>query len=305
MTTGPGRSAFRVRPPVQIPQLFTPEAFSMLRDTLRDVDPSLLSFDGERGRRVLDEENHPVLAQYAELAQPRAQAIFGSATLRPSYATYFRYEGAQPNLERHRDINANTYSLGCCVEQREPWALWIEGEPFLLGENEAVAYYGNDQEHWREAFPAADGNVVAMIFFFFVEPEHWYFTKGSSFVMTRRRVQRARAAIADPDHRLFLELLNEAWTPDHFYELVRSRFPGEDPVGKVFGWVEELCARESPLGIVLNASMRRVARALAEGQPLEAIAAAINERRRVPATIEDVRRAELELRRSVLAMLFP
>jgi hypothetical protein len=305
VTTGPAHSAFRVKPPVRIPQLFTPEELAILQAAIDSVEPSQLRLDGERGRRVLDEADHPVLARYAEIALPRAREIFGSATLRPSYATYFRYEGAQANLERHRDINANTYSLGCCLKQRVPWALWIEGEPFALHENEAVAYYGNDQEHWREAFPAADDNVVAMIFFFYVEPEHWYFAKGSAFVMTRRQVQRARAAITDPDHRLFLELLNAAWTPGHFYELVRARFPGEDPIEKALGWVDELCARPGPLGIVLNASMRRVAHGLAEGRPLEAIAAAVNEHRRVPATIDDLRQAELELRTSVLAMLFP
>jgi hypothetical protein len=53
--------------------------------------------------------------------------------------------------------------------------------------NEAAAYYGNDQEHWREEFPMKDTNHVAMIFFHFAEPDHWWFTKGPSYLDVIRK----------------------------------------------------------------------------------------------------------------------
>ena len=69
-----------------------------------------------------------------------------------------------------------------CVYQKYPWELYIEGKPFLLHENQAAAYYGNSQEHWREDFPHPEENYVAMIFFHFVEPDHWWYTKGRSYL---------------------------------------------------------------------------------------------------------------------------
>jgi hypothetical protein len=67
-----------------------------------------------------------------------------------------------------------------CVYQKEPWGLWVDGKEYILMENEALAYYGNDQEHGRKDF--ATGNHVAMIFFHFAEPDHWFFTKGPSYL---------------------------------------------------------------------------------------------------------------------------
>jgi hypothetical protein len=52
--------------------------------------------------------------------------------------------------------------------------------------NQALAYYGNDQLHWREKFPNPEKNHVAMIFFHFAEPDHWYFTKGPDYLRVIR-----------------------------------------------------------------------------------------------------------------------
>jgi hypothetical protein len=49
-----------------------------------------------------------------------------------------------------------------------------------------LAYYGNDQLHWREEFPNPETNHVAMIFFHFAEPDHWWFTKGVEYLQVVR-----------------------------------------------------------------------------------------------------------------------
>jgi hypothetical protein len=50
-----------------------------------------------------------------------------------------------------------------------------------------VVSYGNDQEHWREEFPDPQHNLVANAFFFYVEPDHWFFTEGPQFLYTKIR----------------------------------------------------------------------------------------------------------------------
>ena len=52
---------------------------------------------------------------------------------------------------------------------------------YPLQENEALFYYGNDQDHWRPEFPNPDSQNVALIFFHYVEPDHWYYVKGPDY----------------------------------------------------------------------------------------------------------------------------
>jgi hypothetical protein len=73
-----------------------------------------------------------------------------------------------------------------CLYQKNPWDLYVEGNPYTLSPNEALAYYGNEQEHWRQDFPDPENNNVAMIFFHFAEPDHWFFTKGQSYISVIR-----------------------------------------------------------------------------------------------------------------------
>lgn len=74
-----------------------------------------------------------------------------------------------------------------CLYQTIPWDLYVEGRSYTLYQNEALAYYGNDQMHWREEFPGSKDDHVAMIFFHFAEPDHWYFVEGPNYLYTHIR----------------------------------------------------------------------------------------------------------------------
>lgn len=115
-----------------------------------------------------------------------AQKTFNSKTLKPTYALFSHYEGKNARLHKHIDDNACTYTIDLCLYQKTPWGLWVENSEYILQENEALAYYGNDQLHWRQQFPDKENNHVAMIFFHFAEPDHWYFTKGPSYLAVIR-----------------------------------------------------------------------------------------------------------------------
>lgn len=120
-----------------------------------------------------------------------AREHFGSPTLMPSWALLSIYEGKEAKLHKHVDDNACTYHIDLSVFQKEPWDLWVEvnGEdkPYKLMENEGLFMYGNDQLHWREAFPNPETNLVANAFFFFCEPDHWFFEHGPEYLHTHIR----------------------------------------------------------------------------------------------------------------------
>jgi len=284
--------------------MFAPEELELLRRRVADAVPGG-NAQCARGRVIVDQEGNDFLVDYARRILPRAREVFGRDTIVPSYSLCFRYEGTQAHLERHKDDHANSYTIGCCVEQRTPWPLWIEGEPYTLRENEAIAFHGTEQEHWRQAFPDPETNVVTMAFFNFVEPDHWFVQMGQHYVAIRRLIARALSEVSDPEHQRFLTLLNEAGSPVELYDLVRRRIPCEEPVEKVFEWIEGLCTAPNPLHLCLNGSMRKMARALAEGKSTDQILSEVNATRRDPAPRETVVRALSDLRSSPLAMLFP
>ena len=120
-----------------------------------------------------------------------ARDYFDSPTLMPSWALLSIYEGDKANLWKHVDDNACTYHIDLCVFQKDPWDLWVEynGEekPYTLMENDGLFMYGNEQPHWRGPFPNPQTNLVANAFFFFCEPDHWFFTKGPSYLSVIRK----------------------------------------------------------------------------------------------------------------------
>ena len=164
---------------------FLPElVFTSLKNYLMQKEKNRDSYDPTFGRYVF---NDPFVNSHFDIVTKIARNVFNSKTLLPSYAIFVHYEGDKANLHKHVDDNACTYTLDMCVYQTDPWDLYVDGKPYTLNENEALAYYGNDQEHGREKFPNPESQHVAMIFFHFVEPDHWWFTKGPEHLNVIRK----------------------------------------------------------------------------------------------------------------------
>lgn len=166
--------------PIILKRVLPETDYAELKSLFKDVK----SYEYQPGfsRYLAGEGLVPELSDYAKKITPMARILFDSKTLLPTYALFSHYEGENASLYKHKDDNACTYTIDMCVYQKEPWDLYVEGVPYTLEENQALAYYGNDQMHWRESFPNPKENNVAMIFFHFAEPEHWWFTKGPSYL---------------------------------------------------------------------------------------------------------------------------
>ena len=173
----------KIKDPLILTNLFSTDKYLKLRNHLFNIDKSEISFDMSMGRYTF---NDPLINDYHQEIVDLAREIFDSPTLIPSYALFSHYETRRANLFMHKDDNACTYTIDMCVYQTEPWDLIVDGKPYTLFENQALAYYGNDQEHGRPKFPNPETQKVAMIFFHFVEPDHWWNTKGQSYVRVVR-----------------------------------------------------------------------------------------------------------------------
>jgi hypothetical protein len=181
-------SNIKIKKPTIIKNVFTKEEHDKLKEFLQSYPRSSMDYAESMGRHLL---THSTINEYSEKLIPVARELFESEGLLPSYSLFSHYEGPTASLYRHIDDNACTYTIDLCLYQNEPWALGIQhdgiDQEYILNENEAVVYYGNDQEHWRPEFPNPGSQHVAMIFFHFVEPDHWYHIKGPDYVNVVRK----------------------------------------------------------------------------------------------------------------------
>lgn len=185
LDTKTGRTLNKRPPAHMIDSVFDNQYFINLRESLRKLrDEEVVRYDIELGRLGIREyefgDANPLKKSH-EMLLSVAQKVF-SPTAIPSYSLYVTYRGFRANLPYHVDDNACTYTIDLCLSQGTPWPIVIEGSPFILGENQAVCYYGEDQYHGREQFPDPSSNEVEMIFYHFIEPNHWYTTNGSEYI---------------------------------------------------------------------------------------------------------------------------
>ena len=162
--------------PMILDKVFDDETYASFKERL--INHPRTNYDEGFGRYCFSNED---IDKHLKMLVPKAREMFASDTLLPTYGLFAHYEGKDANLFKHVDSNACTYTIDMCVYQTEPWDLYVEGKPYTLQENQALVYYGEDQEHWRGDFPNPESQHVAMIFFHFVEPDHWFFTKGSEY----------------------------------------------------------------------------------------------------------------------------
>ena len=175
-----------MKDPLLVNSILSKEDYDRL---LLAVDnPKSFQYDPGFSRYCIGDGGLPIIKELATKLVPLAREVFDSEGLLPTYALFAHYEGQdpEPSLYKHRDDNACTYTLDMCVYQVEPWDLFVDDKAYTLYPNQALAYYGNDQWHWREKFPNPETNHVAMIFFHFAEPDHWYFTKGPEYLQVIR-----------------------------------------------------------------------------------------------------------------------
>lgn len=145
----------------------------------------------ECGRWLIGDANDETLKKYHEMLLPLARKVFKSETLVPTNALFAEYTKTGSSLHHHYDANACTYTIDLCFYESHSWPLIVEGTPFYYNENEAVCFFGEEQEHWRETLN--EENIkIGVAYFHYVEPTHWYFTEGPEYVEEIRNDYRSK-----------------------------------------------------------------------------------------------------------------
>jgi hypothetical protein len=160
---------------VIIKNLLPKDKFFKLSEAVKDVlNKGVYYNELSIGRKTFKTDVCPYMNVILHDLLPIARETFGSETIIPSYAFFSEYYSPDSFLPRHKDNGGNSYNIDLCLYCDKDWPIFVEGEEFKFGVNEAVTVLGEEQFHWRERL--GENNVVGNVFFFYTEPEHPFFT---------------------------------------------------------------------------------------------------------------------------------
>lgn len=171
--------------PIILNDVFDKKDFKKLKSFIEENQNNLI-FDTRSHR--LDLQHEILNTYFCKKLEPLAKEIFKDKTLKTTYTHYSKYNHPLSNLIRHKDINACTYTIDLCISANTPWGIWIENKEYVLSPGQAIAFLGEEQEHWRGPFPDPYDNVVEMIFFHFAPEDHWFFTHGPQYKQELERL---------------------------------------------------------------------------------------------------------------------
>lgn len=178
--------------------LFEDQYFNNLKSYLLDLKENNTCFKydigfGRKTHHSTDADPESIFIKSHEKLVPLAREIFNNPNIEKSYCIYSVYKGYKARLFKHIDDNACTYTIDLMIHYNDNWPLVVEGEELLAEENEAIVYYGEDQYHWRPRFPNPKQNEVGVIFYHFVDKDHWFFTneKSMSQIVNERQGHRS------------------------------------------------------------------------------------------------------------------
>ena len=126
----------------------------------------------------IDVVDTPELRMFHEKIWGHAKKEFNNENLLPSwnYISMHQKKQKPPQIQD----SACTYAITIPIYQIEPWELMVEDVPVSLVENQALFYMGNEKALERFEFPNPEENIVVEAHFFFVDPDHWWFTEGEA-----------------------------------------------------------------------------------------------------------------------------
>lgn len=165
-----GESLAKIKDPWIIDKFFNDKEYSKIMSIANSIPKNLWNFEPLHNRYVNEND---CCDRIGLLNMDRARKEFDSDTLLHTYSLLAYYNQYNSRLENHKDQNACTYTFDICLSSKEPWPIIVEGKEYILKNNQALCFYGEDQFHSRPEF--TEGNEVLMLFMHFAEPNHMFF----------------------------------------------------------------------------------------------------------------------------------
>lgn len=166
--------------PIILNDVFNEEDRQKLVELLKSESYEKNWIDPKNNRRVL---KYPQLeSHFSKKLEPILHEIFKTDRIKTTYSVYLDYNKPTSRLPAHKDNNACTYTIDYCVSAKTPWGIVVEGEEFVISENQGLVFMGGHDSHWRDDMPDPENNRVEVVMFHFCMDDHWYFTHGQDYM---------------------------------------------------------------------------------------------------------------------------
>lgn len=162
-----------IKEPWIISPFWTEHRYKDIVNSINSLNKNDWKFEKGLNRYIVNGKYFDKLSMF-EL--DRARKEFDNDNLLYTYSLIALYNQENSNLFKHKDDNACTYTIDICLYAEKPWPLIIEDKEYIISNNEAICFYGEDQLHWRPEF--IPGNRVLMMFMHFADRNHWFFQAG-------------------------------------------------------------------------------------------------------------------------------
>ena len=110
--------------------------------------------------------NHPMFkALHGFIDSDFLFSVFGEE-VKKTYVYVSMYDEGKGICPGHKDRPQCKYTIDLCINQKEPWAINVDGEDYFLNPGDALLYSGTDHWHYREKIQ--ENNFCDLAFFHFV-----------------------------------------------------------------------------------------------------------------------------------------
>jgi hypothetical protein len=156
--------------PIVIKNFFSEDLMSLIKmqvDFFKSSEGHTLGVSEDREIFFRKQVHNPDLFKALHiLMESRACEIFKD-DVKPSYVFVSMYDDDRAICPLHTDRPQCKYTIDLCLNQKEPWDIFINDEAYSLNPGDAVAYSGTDHPHYRNQI--AKGNFCDLAFFHFVQ----------------------------------------------------------------------------------------------------------------------------------------
>jgi hypothetical protein len=128
-------------------------------------------WQNREGRYINDSMNLPILKDFLYSSLDIVRKTLGNDKILPTIGFFAHYE-TNAIVTKHKDSYGGTHTLDVPLYQTEPWDIYVENTPYTLKENQALFFWGEEQNHSRKRLEKPNAHV-AVLLCHYAEPSHY------------------------------------------------------------------------------------------------------------------------------------
>ena len=95
-----------------------------------------------------------------------------------------------PRLPMHLDEPACEFTIDYQLDGNISWPIFINNQEFILKNNDAVTFIGEEDLHWRNKINFDENSFLELVFFHFSSDDHWFLKDPENFEKRKEKINK-------------------------------------------------------------------------------------------------------------------